>query len=139
MGGAADTMASFGDEGRRIEAGVGERLGLAPMPVPSRATNDAMVELVTVLGLLAGTAGKIAKDVYSMLQPEFGEAFEPIPEGTVGSSTMPHKRNPQPTLDVTTTTTQLRARVAPALEPMHHDHEAKIESASCRERVGPYV
>lgn len=124
MGGAAGTLASFGEEGRRIEAGVAARLGLAPMPVPSRATNDGMVELVTVLGMLAGTAGKIAKDVYSMMQPEFGEAFEPIPAGTIGSSTMPHKRNPQLTLDVTTISAQLRGLVAPALEAMLHDHEA---------------
>lgn len=124
MGGAAGTMASFGDEGRRIEQGVADRLGLGTMPVPSRATNDGMVELVTVLGLLAGTGGKVAKDIYSMMQPEFGEAFEPIPEGTVGSSTMPHKRNPQLTLDVVNTSTQLRALVAPALEAMLHDHEA---------------
>jgi 3-carboxy-cis,cis-muconate cycloisomerase len=124
MGGAVGTLASFGDQGREIEAGVGERLGLSPMPVPSRATNDGMVELVTVLGLFAGSAGKIAKDVYSMMQPEFGEAFEPIPAGTIGSSTMPHKRNPQLTLDVMSVSAQLRALVAPALESMLHDHEA---------------
>lgn len=124
MGGAAGTLASFGDEGRRIEAEMAQRLGLRAMPVPSRATNDGMVELVTVLGLFAGSAGKIAKDIYSMMQPEFGEAFEPIPAGTIGSSTMPHKRNPQLTLDVTTLSAQLRGLVAPALEAMLHDHEA---------------
>jgi 3-carboxy-cis,cis-muconate cycloisomerase len=124
MGGAAGTLASFGEEGREIEAGVAERLGLSTMPVPSRATNDGMVELVTVLGLFAGTAGKVAKDIYSMMQPEFGEAFEPIPAGTIGSSTMPHKRNPQLALDVMTASAQLRGLVAPALEAMLHDHEA---------------
>ncbi|MEP9382201.1 adenylosuccinate lyase family protein [Nocardioides sp. KR10-350] len=124
LGGAVGTMASFGDRGRDIEAQVARLLDLAPMPVPSRATNDGMVEYVTVLGLLAGTAGKIAKDVYAMMQPEFGEAFEPIPDGTIGSSTMPHKRNPQLTLDVMTASAQLRGLVAPALESMLHDHEA---------------
>lgn len=124
IGGAAGTMASFGSKARDIEAGCAERLDLRTMPVPSRAINDGMVEWVSVLGLLGGTAGKIAKDVYSMMQPEFGEAFEPIPEGTVGSSTMPHKRNPQLTLDVMTASAQLRALVAPSLESMLHDHEA---------------
>lgn len=124
MGGAAGTLASFGLKGRVIEAGVAARLGLGIMPVPSRATNDGMVELVSVLGLLAGTAGKIAKDVYSMTQPEFGEVAEPIPPGTIGSSTMPHKRNPQLTLDVMTLSAQVRGLVAPALESMLHDHEA---------------
>lgn len=124
MGGAVGTLASFGQHGREIEAGVAERLGMRPMPVPSRATNDGMVEYVAVLGILAGTAGKVGKDVYSMMQPEFGEAFEPIPTGTIGSSTMPHKRNPQLTLDVGSLSAQLRGLVGPALESMLHDHEA---------------
>ncbi|MBL0886084.1 class-II fumarase/aspartase family protein [Myceligenerans indicum] len=124
MGGAVGTFASFGPHGRAVERGVAERLGLGTMPVPSRAVNDGMVEFVVVLGLLAGTAGKIGKDVYALMQPEFGEAFEPIPHGTVGSSTMPHKRNPQLALDVQSMSAQLRALAGPALESMMHDHEA---------------
>lgn len=124
MGGAVGTFASFGPVGRDVEQLVAARLGLGTMPVPSRAINDGMVELVLVLGQLAGTAGKIAKDVCSLMQPEFGEAFEPIPDGTVGSSTMPHKRNPQLALDLLSMSAQLRALAAPALESMQHDHEA---------------
>lgn len=124
MGGAVGTFASFGPQGRAVERGVAERLGLGTMPVPSRAVNDGMVELVVVLGLLAGTAGKVGKDVYTLMQPEFGEAFEPIPAGTVGSSTMPHKRNPQLALDVQSMSAQVRALTGPALESMLHDHEA---------------
>jgi 3-carboxy-cis,cis-muconate cycloisomerase len=124
MGGAVGTFASFGPQGRAVERGVAERLGLGTMPVPSRAVNDGMVEFVVTLGLLAGTAGKIGKDVYTLMQPEFGEAFEPIPDGTVGSSTMPHKRNPQLALDVQSMSAQVRALAGPALESMLHDHEA---------------
>lgn len=124
MGGAVGTFASFGPDGRAVERGVADRLGLGTMPVPSRAVNDGMVEFVVVLGMLAGTAGKIGKDVYGMMQPEFGEAFEAIPVGTVGSSTMPHKRNPQLALDVQAMSAQLRALTGPALESMLHDHEA---------------
>lgn len=124
MGGAVGTFASFGPAGREVERRVANHLGLGTMPVPSRAINDGIVELVLVLGQVAGTAGKIGKDIYSMMQPEFGEAFEPIPEGTVGSSTMPHKRNPQLALDLLSMSAQLRALAAPALESMQHDHEA---------------
>src|SRR5690606_5718590 len=124
MGGAAGTFASFGEAGRVIEAGVAHRLGLHPMRVPSRSINDGIVELVLVLAQLAGTVGKIAKDVYALMQPEFAEAFEPVPEGTVGSSTMPHKRNPQLALDLLTMSAELRALAAPALESMLHDQEA---------------
>ncbi|WP_166844558.1 adenylosuccinate lyase family protein [Isoptericola sp. BMS4] len=124
MGGAAGTFASFGDAGRAVEAGVARRLGLHPMRVPSRSVNDGIVELVLVLAQLAGTIGKIGKDVYALMQPEFAEAFEPVPEGTVGSSTMPHKRNPQLALDMMTMSAELRALAAPALESMLHDQEA---------------
>jgi 3-carboxy-cis,cis-muconate cycloisomerase len=94
------------------------------MRVPSRSVNDGIVELVLVLAQLAATIGKIGKDVYALMQPEFGEAFEPVPEGTVGSSTMPHKRNPQLALDLLTMSAELRALAAPALESMLHDQEA---------------
>ena len=124
MGGAAGTFASFGGSGRAIEAGVARRLGLHPMRVPSRAVNDGIVELVLVLAQLAGTIGKIGRDVYTLMQPEFAEAFEPVPEGTVGSSTMPHKRNPQLALDMQTMSAELRALAGPALESMLHDQEA---------------
>ncbi|WP_278236138.1 adenylosuccinate lyase family protein [Isoptericola sp. AK164] len=124
MGGAAGTFASFGDAGRVIEAGVAQRLTLHPMRVPSRSVNDGIVELVLVLAQLAGTIGKIGKDVYALMQPEFAEAFEPVPDGTVGSSTMPHKRNPQLALDLLTMSAELRALATPALESMLHDQEA---------------
>ena len=124
MGGAAGTFASFGGSGRAIEAGVARRLALHPMRVPSRAVNDGIVELVLVLAQLAGTIGKIGRDVYTLMQPEFAEALEPVPEGTIGSSTMPHKRNPQLALDMQTMSAELRALAGPALESMLHDQEA---------------
>jgi adenylosuccinate lyase len=124
MGGAAGTFASFGEVGREVEAGVARRLGLHPMRVPSRAVNDGIVELVLVLAQLAGTIGKIGRDLYSLMQPEVAEASEPVPDGVVGSSTMPHKRNPQLALDMMTMSSELRALAAPALESMLHDQEA---------------
>ncbi|MFZ8354248.1 lyase family protein, partial [Staphylococcus aureus] len=48
----------------------------------------------SVFAILAGTCGKIARDVSLMMQTDVGEAFEPSGEGRGGSSTMPHKRNP---------------------------------------------
>jgi adenylosuccinate lyase len=60
------------------------------MPVPSRALSDALAEYVCVLGLIAALSGKIAGEVYAMMTTELGEASEPAPVGTIGSSTMPH-------------------------------------------------
>jgi 3-carboxy-cis,cis-muconate cycloisomerase len=47
-----------------------------------------------VLAIIAGSPGKIARDISLMMQTDVGEAFEPSGEGRGGSSTMPHKRNP---------------------------------------------
>lgn len=42
----------------------------------------------------ASTFGKIASEILMMNRPEVGEVSEPVGEGKVGSSTMPHKKNP---------------------------------------------
>src|SRR5207302_5194132 len=47
-----------------------------------------------VFAIIAGTCGKIARDVSLMMQTDVGEAFEPSGEGRGGCFTMPHKRNP---------------------------------------------
>jgi 3-carboxy-cis,cis-muconate cycloisomerase len=57
------------------------------------------------------------------MKTELAEASEPAPPGTVGSSTMPHKRNPQLSDDCITIGAQLRALVPLALEGMLQDHE----------------
>ncbi|MGB6401188.1 MAG: lyase family protein, partial [Bradyrhizobium sp.] len=51
-------------------------------------------EAASVLAIVSGSCGKIARDVSLMMQTDVAEAFEPSGEGRGGSSTMPHKRNP---------------------------------------------
>ena len=77
---------------------VAERLAAElelPLPAaPWHTHRDRIAEAASVLAILAGTCGKIARDVSLMMQTDVGEAFEPSGEGRGGSSTMPHKRNP---------------------------------------------
>jgi 3-carboxy-cis,cis-muconate cycloisomerase len=61
---------------------------------PWHTHRDRIAEAASVLAILAGTCGKIARDVQLMMQTDVAEAFEPSGEGRGGSSTMPHKRNP---------------------------------------------
>src|SRR5579859_2866013 len=122
-GGAAGTFASLGQDGPRVQDAVAARLGLAPMAVPSRAVADSFAEYVCLLGLLGATGTRIAHEVYELMKTELAEASEPAPPGTVGSSTMPHKRNPQLSDDCITIGAQLRTLVPLALEGMQHDHE----------------
>src|SRR6516225_6843279 len=120
VGGAAGTFASLGDCAPEVQEGVAKRLGLAPMAVPSRSIVDHFAELVCVLGLLGATCGKIGRE----MKTEYGEVEEPVPEGTVGSSTMPQKRNPQLCQDILGIAAEIRALAPLALEAVQSEHEA---------------
>ena len=122
-GGAVGNFASLGRAGPPVQDAVAARLGLVPMAVPSRAIVDSFAEYVCLLGLLGATGTRIALEVFQLMKTELAEASEPAPPGTVGSSTMPHKRNPQLSDDCITIGAQLRALVPLALEGVLHDHE----------------
>ena len=94
------------------------------MTVPARSISDHLAEYVTLLGMLAATGSKMGREVYTLMKQEFAEVEEPVPEGTVGSSTMPQKRNPRLAQDVVAGAAQLRALVPLALEAMQTEHEA---------------
>jgi 3-carboxy-cis,cis-muconate cycloisomerase len=124
VGGAAGSFASLGDRAPKVQDGVAKRLGLAPMPVPSRSIVDHFAESVCVLGLLGATCGKVGGEIYILMKTEFGEVEEPVPQGTVGSSTMPQKRNPQLCQDILGIAAEIRALVPLALEAVQSEHEA---------------
>jgi adenylosuccinate lyase len=124
LGGAAGTFASFDAKGPAIQARMAAHLNMAPMAVPARTIADHQAEYVTILGLLAATGGKIGREIYTLMKQEFGEAEEPVPPGTVGSSTMPQKRNPKLSQDIIAMSAELRALVPLALEAMLTEHEA---------------
>ena len=138
LGGAAGTFASFGDDGVRLQDNFAARLQLTPSAVPSRTHRDREAEYVTTLALMAGTAGKIGSEMYTLMKQEFREAGEPVPAGTVGSSTMPQKRNPILAQDLVAGTAQIRALVPLALEAMLTEHEAnRATTVMMRAALGP--
>jgi 3-carboxy-cis,cis-muconate cycloisomerase len=61
---------------------------------PWHTHRDRIADAAAALAIVAGSCGKIARDVSLLMQTDVGEAFEPSGEGRGGSSTMPHKRNP---------------------------------------------
>ena len=124
LGGAAGTFASFGEEGPATQAALARQLQMHAVNVPSRAISDMAAENVCLMGLLAATASRIAREIYLLMKTEFGEAEEPVPPGTVGSSTMPQKRNPKLAQDVVALAAEVRAQVPLALEAMQTEHEA---------------
>lgn len=94
FGGAAGTLAALGDKGLIVAEQLAQNLGLPLPDAPWHTHRDRFAEAASVLAILTGTCGKIARDVSLMMQTDVAEAFEPSGEGRGGSSTMPHKRNP---------------------------------------------
>jgi 3-carboxy-cis,cis-muconate cycloisomerase len=124
LGGAAGTFASLGELGPAVQAGIARHLGMQPMTVPARTIGDHLAENICLLGLLAATCGKIGREIYTLMKTEFGEVEEPVPPGTVGSSTMPQKRNPKLCQDIIAAAAEVRSAVPLALEAMYTEHEA---------------
>src|SRR6185437_5128430 len=94
FGGAAGTLAALGDHGWRVAEKLAAELDLPLPEAPWHTHRDRFAEAASVMAIIAGSCGKIARDVSLMMQTDVGEAFEPAGEGRGGSSTMPHKRNP---------------------------------------------
>ena len=124
LGGGAGTFASLGAQGPAVQAGIARQLGMLPMTVPARTIGDHLAENVCLLGLLAATCCKVAREIYTLMKTEYGEVEEPVPPGTVGSSTMPQKRNPKLCQDIIAAAAEVRAAVPLALEAMQTEHEA---------------
>ena len=94
FGGAAGTLAALGDKGMAVSEALARELRLPLPDAPWHTHRDRIADAASVMAILAGTCGKIARDVSLMMQTDVGEAFEPAGAGRGGSSTMPHKRNP---------------------------------------------
>jgi 3-carboxy-cis,cis-muconate cycloisomerase len=124
LGGGAGTYASLGEMGPKVQAGIGRHLGFGSMTVPSRVILDHLAENICLLGMLAASVGRIGREIYTLMKTEFGEVEEPVPPGTVGSSTMPQKRNPKLCQDIIAAAAEIRALVPLGLEAMMTEHEA---------------
>jgi 3-carboxy-cis,cis-muconate cycloisomerase len=91
LGGAAGTLALFGDRGPEVLARYAEELGLAEPTLPWHALRGRVAELGGALDAVAGAAAKVGLDVVLLAQTEVGEVAL---ADAGGSSTMPQKRNP---------------------------------------------
>ena len=129
LGGGAGTYASLGEQGPVVQAALAKHLNMGVMQVPSRVIGDHLAENICLLGMLAATCGKIGREIYTLMKTEFGEVEEPVPPGTVGSSTMPQKRNPKLCQDIIAAAMEIRSVVPFALESMQIEHEADRTSS----------
>jgi len=123
FGGAAGTLAALGSKGVDVARALGEELHLAVPDAPWHSHRDRVGEIATTFALLAGTLGKIARDIAMLMQTEIGEAFEPAGSGRGGSSTMPHKRNPVASAVALSAATRVPGLAATMLAAMVQENE----------------
>src|SRR5439155_5920909 len=121
--GAVGTQASFGERAFELDQKVMARLGLGVADISWHPARDRLVEYVGVLGLIGGGLAKIAHEIILLAHSEIDELAEPFNEGKVGSSTMPHKRNPVVAEGVVAVGRTLRYTVALMHEALLVEHE----------------
>lgn len=121
--GAVGSQASYGSRAAEIEAGVARRLGLGATDISWAPSRDRIAEYTTLLAMIAGTLGKIGNELFNLQRNEFAEVEEGFTEGKLGSSTMPHKRNPVAAENVAMLSRSVRYSAAMMLEAMVQEHE----------------
>ena len=127
LGGAAGTLEMFGEYGEAIARFMARDLGLA-FSAQWHTQRETWIGLACELGLLAGSTGKIARDIALLSQAEVGEVAEPHEAGRGGSSAMPHKRNPVAALTGIAGALRAPQRVACLLAAMVQEHERGLGS-----------
>jgi len=126
MVGAVGTKASYGAHALELEQRVMQRLGLDVADISWQPARDRLADYVGTLGLIGGTMGKIANEVMNLERDEIGELAEPFNEGKVGSSTMPHKRNPAVVETMVTVSRAIRYSVAMMHDATLAEHERDV-------------
>ena len=123
MCGGVGSLSSLGPRGFELQQKFASRLGLRPPEISWITARDGIVEWFQVLTLISGTADKIGHEVYNLQRPEIAELKEGVSPGTVGSITMPHKRNPEIAEHLGTLARVIRHNAALIAESQVHDHE----------------
>jgi 3-carboxy-cis,cis-muconate cycloisomerase len=121
--GAAGTLASVSENGLAINARLMQELGLGVPEIAWHTARDNFAEFAGVIAMIVATLGKIAHEIIDLQKSEFGEVEEPFEMGKVGSSTMPHKRNPMLCESILTLARLTRRHATTAIDAMLHEHE----------------
>ncbi len=121
--GAVGTLASIGEQGFRLQELMFADLGLAVPEIAWHTARDGLAEMVCVYAMVGSTLAKMMNEVMGLQRTELAELEEPFHMGKVGSSTMPHKRNPMMSEGVVAVSKLLNAQVGPALADMQAENE----------------
>lgn len=139
MSGAVGTQAGLGPHAARIQELVMQRLGIKAAEISTQIVQrDRYAELVCLLAVVASSLDDFATEIRELQRPEIGELFEAFEEKRqVGSSTMPHKRNPETCERVCGLARIVRGLVVPALENVVTWHERDLTQSSAERFIIP--
>ena len=126
FGGASGTLAALGEQALPIARALAEELQLSLPEQPWHTQRDRIVEFGAVLGLIAGSLGKLGRDISLLMQTEAAEVFEPSAPGKGGSSTMPHKRNPVGAAVLIGAATRVPGLLSTLFSAMPQEHERSL-------------
>jgi len=139
ISGAVGTQAGLGPKALQIQELVMNRLGIEAADISTQIVQrDRYAELTCTLAILACSLDNIANEIRQLQRPEIAEVFEAFEQKKqVGSSTMPHKRNPMISERICGLAKVLRSLVSPALENVRTWHERDLTQSSCERFVIP--
>ena len=123
LSGAVGTMAALGPHGTEVARRTLNLLGLKHCMLPWHNSRDNIGEAASIFALLATTLAKMANEIFQLQKSEIGELREPSPEGSVSSTTMPHKKNPVICQRIVVLSRHVRYLTGTIVESMAHEHE----------------
>ncbi|MFC1909371.1 adenylosuccinate lyase [Chloroflexota bacterium] len=127
LSGAVGTMAAFGIKGPEIQSLVAKDLDLGIPDISWHASRDRLAEFANLLAIIAGTLWRIAQEIRLLMATEVGEVREAWHGEVIGSSTMPHKINPQMAEQMISLARRIRYNASLVTEVMVVDHERNLE------------
>jgi adenylosuccinate lyase len=123
LGGAVGVLGFFDVQGPALRSAFCAELGLSDPGISWLTSRDRLAEFGHVLAMICGTLARIGNEVFELQRPEIGELREPTTTASVGSITMPHKRNPERSEHLDTLARLVRANAGVLLEGMAQIHE----------------
>ena len=121
-----------------IEARACRRLGIDATPVSNQIVQrDRHAHFVTTIALIAASLEKFATEIRGLQRTEIREVEEPFGTGQTGSSSMPHKRNPDLSERVCGLARLVRGHSVTALENVALWGERDISHSSAERIILP--
>ncbi|MFQ5951167.1 MAG: adenylosuccinate lyase [Candidatus Geothermarchaeales archaeon] len=131
MSGAIGTMAEFGSDGPELQRRVMRRLKLRESDISTQVVpRDRLAEFLLAVCLGSSVLETIASEVRNLQRSGIDEVAEPFTSGQVGSTAMPHKRNPVLSEKICGLARYLRGISVGALENVVLEHERDLTNSS---------